>query len=152
MTKTQNFNGTKTKQQIKRELIFDTSQGADFKAKARTNKPQPAKEFSGEVYQIVEEMPEFPGGMQKLMEFLSNNIQYPQVAREEGIQGRVFVGFIVEPDGSISNVKVQRGIGSGCDEEAVRVIKSMPKWEPGKQRGQAVHVSYQIPINFRLTN
>ncbi len=152
MTKTQNFNGTKTKQQIKRELIFDTSQGADSKAKAKTNKPQPAKEFDGEVYQIVEEMPEFPGGMQKLMEFISNNIQYPQLAREKGVQGRVFVSFIVEPDGSISNANTTQGIGGGCDEEAVRVVKSMPKWKPGKQKGQTIRVAYQLPINFRLTN
>lgn len=127
-----------------------TSQDTDTKTPTNQATSQPAKEFDGEVYQIVEEMPEFPGGMQKLMEFISNNIQYPQVAREKGIQGRVFVSFIVEPDGSISNVKVLRGIGSGCDEEAVRVIKSMPKWEPGKQGGQAVRVNYQIPVNFNL--
>lgn len=152
MTKTQNFNGTKTKEQIIRELIFDTTQGTDSKAKAKTNKPQPVTENNGEIYQIVEEMPEFPGGIQKLMEFLSNNIQYPQVARDKGIQGRVFVSFIVEPDGSISNVKTTQNIGGGCDEEAVRVVKSMPKWKPGKQKGQAVRVGYQIPISFRLTS
>ena len=103
-----------------------------------------------EIFQIVEEMPQFPGGEQKLMEYVAKNIKYPQIARETGIQGRVFVGFVVEPDGSISNVKLLRGIGGGCDEEAMRVIKSLPKWKPGKQRGKPVRVSYQIPVNFRL--
>jgi len=103
-----------------------------------------------EIFQIVEEMPAFPGGEQKLMEYVAKNIKYPQIARETGIQGRVFVGFVVEPDGSISNVKLLRGIGGGCDEEAMRVIKSLPKWKPGKQRGKAVRVSYQIPVFFKL--
>ena len=103
-----------------------------------------------EIFQIVEEMPSFPGGEAKLMEYVAKNIKYPQIARETGIQGRVFVGFVVEPDGSISNVKLLRGIGGGCDEEAMRVIKSLPKWKPGKQRGKAVRVSYQIPVFFKL--
>ncbi len=103
-----------------------------------------------EIFQIVEEMPSFPGGEAKLMEYVGKNIKYPQIARETGIQGRVFVGFVVEPDGSISNVKLLRGIGGGCDEEAMRVIKSLPKWKPGKQRGKAVRVSYQIPVFFKL--
>lgn len=103
-----------------------------------------------EIFQIVEEMPSFPGGETKLMEYVAKNIKYPQIARETGIQGRVFVGFVVEPDGSISNVKLLRGIGGGCDEEAMRVIKSLPKWKPGKQRGKAVRVSYQIPVYFKL--
>ena len=103
-----------------------------------------------EIFQIVEEMPAFPGGEAKLMEYVAKNIKYPQIARETGIQGRVFVGFVVEPDGSVSNVKVLRGIGGGCDEEAMRVVKSMPKWKPGKQRGKAVRVSYMLPVNFKL--
>ena len=103
-----------------------------------------------EIFQIVEEMPQFPEGEAKLMEHIAKNIKYPQEARERGIQGRVFVGFVVEPDGSVSNVKVLRGIGGGCDEEAVRVIKSLPKWKPGKQRGKEVRVSYQIPVVFKL--
>ncbi len=103
-----------------------------------------------EVFVIVEEMPDFPGGVGKLSEFLAKNIKYPQMARESGIQGRVFINFVVEPDGRVSNVKVIRGIGGGCDEEAVRVVKSMPKWKPGKQRGKAVRVSYNLPVNFKL--
>ena len=102
------------------------------------------------MFTIVEEMPAYPGGDDKLYEYLGKNIKYPQIARESGIQGRVFVNFVVEPDGSVSNVKVMRGIGGGCDEEAVRVIKTMPKWKPGKQRGKAVRVTYTIPVVFKL--
>ena len=103
-----------------------------------------------EIFQIVEEMPDFPGGVAKLSEYLQKNIKYPQMARESGIQGRVFVNFVVEPDGSVSNVKVLRSLGGGCDEEAMRVVKAMPKWKPGKQRGKAVRVSYILPVNFKL--
>lgn len=136
------------------EVFKETSaKTASQITKTNTNQAtsQSVTEYDGEVYQIVEVMPQFPGGEQKLMEFISNHIQYPQIAREKSIQGRVFVSFIVEPDGSISNVKTTQSIGGGCDEEAVRVVKSMPKWEPGKQKGQAVRVGYQIPISFRLT-
>ena len=103
-----------------------------------------------EIFKVVEEMPEFPGGSAKLMEYIQKNIKYPMMARESDIQGRVFVSFVVEPDGSISNVGVIRGIGGGCDEEAVRVVNSMPKWKPGKQRGSAVRCSYTVPIIFKL--
>ena len=103
-----------------------------------------------EVFTIVEEMPEYPGGLNKLTDYLSKNIKYPQMARESGIQGRVFVNFVVEPDGSVSNVNAMRSLGGGCDEEAVRVVKAMPKWKPGRQRGKAVRVSYILPIVFKL--
>ena len=103
-----------------------------------------------EIFQIVEEMPAYPGGEAKLLDYIQKNVKYPQIAKETGIKGRVFVSFVVEPDGSVSNVKVLRGIGGGCDEEAMRVVKSMPKWKPGKQRGKAVRVSYMLPINFQL--
>ena len=103
-----------------------------------------------EIFTIVEEMPEFPGGMAKLGEYLAKNIKYPQMAREAGVKGKVFIAFVIEPDGSVSNVQVLRGIGGGCDEEAIRVVKSMPKWKPGKQRGKAVRVSYNLPVNFQL--
>ena len=102
------------------------------------------------IYQTVDEMPEFPGGEKALMDYVSNNVKYPQKAKDKNIAGRVFVGFVVEKDGSVSNVKVLRAIGGGCDEEAVRVIKGMPKWKPGKQKGEFVRVSYQIPIMFKL--
>ena len=100
--------------------------------------------------EVVEEMPEFPGGENALMEYVSKNVVYPEEAKEKEIQGRVFISFVVEKDGSIGEVKVLRGIGGGCDEESVRVISDMPKWKPGKQKGEAVRVSYQIPIMFKL--
>lgn len=103
-----------------------------------------------EIFTVVESMPEFPGGAAKMMEFIAKNIKYPPMARESGIQGRVFVNFVVEPDGKVSNVKVLRGIGGGCDEEAIRVVNNMPKWTPGRQRGKAVRVSFNLPVRFTL--
>jgi len=103
-----------------------------------------------DVYMFVEQMPAFPGGEEKLVEFVSKNVEYPQEAKEEGVQGRVFVGFVVEKDGSIGDVKLLRGIGHGCDEEALRVVQGMPKWKPGMHNGEFVRVSYQIPIHFKL--
>ena len=102
------------------------------------------------VYNNIEVMPEFPGGMEAMMKYLSENIKYPEQAKEKNTQGRVLVSFVVEKDGSISNVKVARGIGNGCDEEAVRVISAMPKWKPGKHNGKKVRVSFAIPISFKL--
>jgi protein TonB len=103
-----------------------------------------------EIFKVVEEMPEFPGGAAKMMEYIQKNIKYPMMARESDIQGKVFVQFVVEPNGTISGVTVMRGIGGGCDEEAVRVVESMPNWKPGKQRGSAVRVQYVVPIVFKL--
>lgn len=104
----------------------------------------------GEVFQVVEQMPEFPGGMDKLMEYLSKNIKYPSIAQENSIQGRVIVEFVVNKDGSIVEPKVMRSVDTSLDNEAMRVIKSMPKWNPGKQRGKAVRVRYTVPVLFRL--
>jgi len=104
------------------------------------------------IFTVVEEMPEFPGGRDELIKYLSTSVKYPEEAKEKGIQGRVFLNFIVEKDGSIDSVKLLRGIGSGCDEEAIRVISSMPNWSPGMQRDKAVRVSYNIPIKFTLDN
>jgi periplasmic protein TonB len=98
----------------------------------------------------VESMPSFPGGEYERRKFLAENLKYPQMAKESGIQGKVYVSFVIEPDGSITNVEILRGIGGGCDEELVRVIKLMPKWIPGKQRGKAVRVQYNMPIKFTL--
>lgn len=103
-----------------------------------------------EIFKVVEEMPEFPGGAAKLLEYIGKNVKYPMMARESDIQGKVFVQFVVEPDGSISKVQLLRGIGGGCDEEAMRVVQSMPKWKPGKQRGAPVRVQYMVPIVFKL--
>lgn len=102
------------------------------------------------VFKVVEEMPEFVGGMPAMIEYLKKNIVYPDDAREAGITGKVFVNFVVYSDGNIGDVKVLRGIGSGCDEEAVRVISGMPKWKPGLQRGNPVNVEFMIPIVFNL--
>ena len=102
------------------------------------------------VLSICEVMPEFPGGVEKFMEFLSGNIKYPETAKDKNISGRVFIQFVIEKDGSVTNVKVMKGIGGGCDEEAVRVVKSMPKWKPGMQDGKPVRVSYNLPIVFKL--
>ena len=102
------------------------------------------------IFQVVENDPEFPGGVEAMYKYLGQNIKYPQLARENNITGRVYVSFVVEKDGSVSNVKVLRDIGGGCGQEAVRVVKSMPKWTPGKQRGKAVRVQYNLPVNFSL--
>jgi protein TonB len=104
----------------------------------------------GKIFTIVEEMPSFPGGENKLFEYLRNNIKYPPVARENGITGRVYVTFVVDRDGKIKDAKVIRGIGAGCDEEALRVVRTMPDWKVGKQNGRAVQVQYNLPINFTL--
>ncbi len=103
-----------------------------------------------EIFTVVEESPSFPGGEEARIRFLQENIEYPQMARESGIQGTVYMTFVVEPSGSVSAVRVLRGIGGGCDEEAVRVIQKMPKWNPGKQRGKPVRVQFTMPIKFTL--
>ncbi len=104
------------------------------------------------VFTIIESMPEYPGGMGKLMSFLAKNLKYPLLAKQKGIQGSVYVQFVIEADGSISNLKVLRGIGGGCDEEAMRVVSKMPKWTPGKQKGKPIRVSYNLPVKFTLQN
>ena len=149
------------KQTTQLEIVQDDVEVEDIEINAEVEQNEVIEEYVApevveddvveqEIFKIVEEMPSFPGGEAKLMEFVGKNIKYPQIARETGIQGRVFVNFVVEPDGSVSNVTVLRGIGGGCDEEAMRVVKNMPKWKPGKQRGKAVRVQYMLPVNFRL--
>ena len=128
---------------------LDDGQPAKSVKKEKANNPDMTPDKYG-VYQIVEEMPQYPGGENALMDYVSKNVVYPKEAQEKGISGRVFVSFIVEKDGSVSNVKVMRGIGGGCDEEAVRVISGLPKWKPGKMKGKPVRVSYMMPITFRL--
>ncbi len=103
-----------------------------------------------EIFYVVESSPEFPGGDANLYKFLADNLKYPVAAREAGISGRVFLTFVVERNGSITDVRVLRGIGGGCDEEAIRVVESMPKWTPGKQRGVPVRVQFNLPIKFTL--
>lgn len=102
-----------------------------------------------QIFQVVEDMPAFPGNVTK---WISKNVKYPVLAMENGIQGKVFVQFVIEKDGSITDVKVSRGVDASLDKEAVRVVKAMPKWKPGKQRGKPVRVSYTLPIFFQLAN
>lgn len=103
-----------------------------------------------EIFVVVEDMPSFPGG--DVTKWISKNVKYPVLAMENGIQGKVYIQFVIEKDGSITDVKVVRGVDASLDKEAVRVIKSMPKWKPGKQRNKPVRVSYTLPINFQLSN
>lgn len=108
--------------------------------------------YEDEIFTVVEQMPEFPGGTQALYKYIQENVKYPQVAKEAGIQGTVYLSFVVEKDGNITDIKILRGIPGGrmCDDEAVRVVKTMPNWKPGKQRGKPVKVSYTLPVKFTL--
>ena len=113
---------------------------------------QESRATEGEVFQVVEEMPEFPGGMAECMKWLGQNINYPAEAKEKGVQGRVIVQMVVEKDGTITNAKVVRGVDPLLDAEALRVVNQSPKWKPGMQKGEAVRVKYTLPIMFRLSN
>ena len=108
------------------------------------------QEAPKEIFTVVEEQPGYPGGDEARIKYLQENIKYPDEAKELGVQGKVFVTFVVEVDGSISDVRVLRGIGAGCDEEAIRVVRNMPRWVPGKQRGVPVRVQFNLPIKFTL--
>lgn len=112
--------------------------------------PQEETIVEPEIFYVVEEQPEFPGGDAARIQYFASQTKYPQLAKESGIQGIVYVSFVVEPDGSVSDVKVLRGIGGGCDEEAVRVVKQMPAWKPGKQRNKPVRVHFTLPVRFTL--
>ena len=126
--------------------------GAVLKAKEDIAAPEPPKHVVEEtkLFTVVEQMPMYPGGDAALMGYLRDNIKYPTVAAENGVQGRVVVGFVVERDGSITDVNILRGVDPSLDREAMRVVKSMPRWNPGKQNGSAVRVKYQVPVSFRL--
>ena len=126
--------------------------GAVLKAKEDIAAPEPPKHVVEEtkIFTVVEQMPMFPGGDAALMGYLRDNMHYPTVAAENGVQGRVVVGFVVERDGSITDVNVLRSVDPSLDREAMRVVKAMPKWTPGKQNGSAVRVKYQVPVTFRL--
>ena len=129
----------------------DDANGEILKAKEVIAEPEPPKhEEENKVFDIVEQQPLFPGAPAALMKYLSENTKYPVVAQENGVQGRVTVQFVVEKDGSISDVHVLRGVDPSLDKEAVRVVKSMPRWTPGKQNGITVRVNYRVPVLFRL--
>ncbi len=108
------------------------------------------EEAAQQIFTVVEEMPEFPGGQGELLKYLGKSIKYPVIAQENGIQGRVVCAFVINRDGSIVDAEVLRGVDPSLDKEALRVINSMPKWKPGKQRGKPVRVKYTVPVVFRL--
>lgn len=124
-------------------------------AKAATNiapPPPPRRNSSDEIFMVVEEQPEFPGGNEALMKYISDNIKYPADAVSKGIQGRVITNFVVEKDGTLTDVQVARGVDPSLDKEAIRLIESMPRWIPGKQRGEVIRVRFALPVVFRLQN
>lgn len=104
----------------------------------------------GEVFMIVEEMPEFPGGTEALQKYLAQSVRFPVIAQENGIQGRVYIQFVINQNGEVTNATILRGVDPSLDREALRVVEAMPKWKPGKQRNRPVRVSYTVPINFVL--
>lgn len=146
------INVVENDQKIENELVVDAGLNEDTKniaiAPVIVEEEEEVKEE--EIFTVVENEPEFPGGMEALYKYLAQNIKYPQLARENGITGKVYVTFVVEKDGTIANPKILRDIGGGCGAEAIRVVKAMPKWSPGKQRGKAVRVQFNLPVNFNL--
>ena len=135
--------------------VFDVLNGSEdgevLKAKQMlVTEPVKPKVEEYKVFEVVEQMPSFPGGDVALMQYLSKNIKYPPVAEEMGIQGRVICTFVVERDGSVSDIRIARGVDPSLDKEAMRVVSAMPKWIPGRQNGQFVRVKYSLPVNFRL--
>ena len=132
------------------EINAEATQTTDIPVFIPQTQQQEEEIVEQEIFQVVESMPEFPGGEEARILYLRDNIKYPQMARESGIQGTVYVTFVVEPNGTVSGARVLRGIGGGCDEEAIRVVKAMPKWKPGQQRGKSVRVQFNMPIKFTL--
>ena len=126
----------------------DTGQAVEIKyTPVEVEEEEPEEQ---QIFQVVEEMPEYPGGMAECLKFLGKNIKYPTIAQENGVQGRVIVQFVVNRDGSIVDPVVVRGVDPYLDKEALRVIKTMPNWKPGKQRGKPVRVKFTVPVTFKL--
>ena len=140
--------GTENKEGTKDRLAEAVR--SDIAVAAPPPPPAPKPEVSNKVFEVVEEMPHFPGGAAALQAFLSSNTKYPVVAQENGVQGRVTVSFVVERDGSITDVRVVRSVDPSLDREASRVVRSMPRWSPGKQNGSTVRVKYTVPVTFKL--
>ena len=132
------------------EVEESTIQVSDDTQAAVEVKYTPVEVEEQQIFQVVEEMPEFPGGMAECMKWLGKNIKYPTISQENGVQGRVIIQFVVNRDGSIVDAQVARGVDPYLDKEALRVIKLMPKWKPGKQRGKAVRCKFTQPVLFRL--
>ena len=132
-------------------VVGNDENGEVLKAKeVIATEPVKPKEEENKVFDVVEQMPSYPGGMGALMQYLSSNIKYPAIAEENGIQGRVICTFVVERDGSITDVRIAKSVDPSLDKEAMRVVSKMPKWIPGKQNGSAVRVKYTLPVTFRL--
>ena len=131
-------------------LIVDGNIGATIKKIEIKDDDEKVHDDENTPFKIVEEEAEFPGGYGKLIEYLAKSIQYPQQALETGTKGGVMLTFVVEKDGSITDIKVIRDIGSGCGQEAIRVVKEMPKWKPAKQRGKVVRQQFVLPVSFDL--
>ena len=129
------------------EAIVAPEETAPVKEEVKVVEAAPVEE---QVFQVVEQNPEFPGGMAALGQYLGKNLKYPAAASRANVSGRVFLTFVVNTDGSIQDIQVLNGLGFGCDEEAQRVVKGMPKWKPGKQSGRNVRVKYNLPISFVL--
>jgi protein TonB len=134
--------------ELDEELVIEDTEATEDMEVDFSNM-QSEEEEEAAVFFIVEDMPIFPGGDAALHKYLAT-AQYPIIAQENGIQGRVYVKFVINTDGSVTDVQIARGVDPSLDKEALRVVKNMPKWKPGKQRGQAVRVSYTVPINFVL--
>ena len=132
------------------EVNFDVDVQEETVIKEVVISDAPVEEKADEIFDVVENAPNPPGGMEGWNQYLSKNLKYPTQARRMGIEGTVYVVFVVNTDGTIQDVDVLRGIGGGCDEEAMRVVKAAPKWEPGKQRGRPVRVRMRLPIRFKL--
>lgn len=139
-----------TQEEVKETQVSTVTQEGSKDIVDVPDDPVVADPDEGKIFTVVEEMPTFPGGEAELFKYLQKNIKFPPIARENGIQGRVFVTFVVDKDGKVKDAKILRGIGGGCDEEALRVVRSMPDWKAGKQNGRAVSVQYNLPINFTL--
>ena len=144
-------------ERVENQIDLSSLEDDQSRAQVATYTPPPPpkaveEEATEEIFVVVEQQPEFPGGMSALMKFLSDNIKYPVIAQENGIQGRVITTFVVERDGSITDMNVVRGQDPSLDKEAVRVIKTMPRWKPGQQRGKPVRVRFTLPVQFRLAN
>ena len=132
-------------------VVGNDESGEVLKAKeVIATEPVKPKEEENKVFDVVEQMPSYPGGMGALMQYLSSHIKYPAIAEENGIQGRVICTFVVERDGSITDVRIAKSVDPSLDKEAMRVVSSMPRWIPGKQNGSAVRVKYTLPVTFRL--
>lgn len=146
--------GTKTVKgdpNAKQVIDADNAKPGAFDDERKSVIVEPKKEDENKIFRVVEQNPEFPGGLSAMMAFLRDNIKYPAAARENGLQGKVFIQFVVEKDGSITAVKVIKdNVGGGAGIEAQRVVKMMPNWKPGRQNGKSVRVQYTLPVNFQL--